>query len=488
MLHAPNASIVAAEPRNASPVGTPAAAVSAVESGRPATFTGVSRAVAVSGRGTGWVVAAIVVALCWLLGGLVDTSGVAYGQTVPTASAVSTSAGSTAKRRPQLAGDGSGIFMVWEESNGTTNGTDLYYAWRDSATGTWTAPTQIVAYDPARWSSSSVVNEWYAHITLDGNGHLHMAYAQRAGSTTGAYYMVGKHTGGGALSWSAPRRLDYANYTTLTAGSLYNQDSTRLLVLGPSGGYSAVGYVLWTGNSGNKMNVTRVGYDSGANTTAWMDATPFANPATTVAGPVAVLDMGDGATLQLVYGTRNTSAGNLFFGAPFTLATNTWGTQRNLANNNAEDCSQGGCQGATAARDGSGNTWISAGFDTSAEHSLQTTSHDGASGSPATIADTPKTGRQPVIMHDAAGTGNMYVLYSLCTYVSAGTCTGKDTYYRSYSAGAWSAAVPVGPTTGEQKDLAGIMLGGDLYAAWVGTNQGGVGTGDQVYFLVVPAP
>ena len=472
-----------------------------------------------SRRRGAWPIAALVVAVCWLVGRLGDPQGVAFGQTgpgtVPSGPVkVSASAGTVAKRRPQLAFDSASrvVYMVWEE--GTGNSTDLYYSWRDPSTGNWDTPRQVTSNaDAARWPSGT--GEFFPHIQVDPNGNLHVVFgAERSGTIgRGAYYTVGSNLTAqpaGSESWTTPLRLDCTT-AACTSGSLQNLDNTRLYVRDdpgstPGGVYPAVGYVLWTGNTdgSNKLRLSRVGYNGGTVTRIDPDLsggswTPLSNPVSTSVGPVAVLRI-DNSTLQLVYAGKNLASGNGFWGASLALNTGpgvgvSWSATRAfLAGTNGDDCSVAGCTGATAVRDSS-TTWIAANFDQTSPavaHAVQVTMN----GVAETLTDA-RAGRQPVIVYNSSGTGNMVLVYNQCTYVSASSCTSKDLYYRVHpSAGSWGAANATGPTTGEQRDIAALVVepdvpadvGPDLHYAWVGNSQSAAEPGDQVYFQVVQAP
>ena len=372
--------------------------------------------------------------------------------------------------------------MVWEEStNGAQNTTDLFYAWRDPATGTWSPAVQVPATDAVRFTGAA--DDFYARIQVDGADNLHVVYAekQQSGSTAqiSAYYLVGSSLKT-APSWTTPRRIDPP------ATYLYAPDDVRLYVYDGDPtlpAYASVGYVLWTGTAANTVNLSRVGYAAGA--TTLVDAAPIANPQSIVAGPVAVLPQ-DATHLYMVYATKNTKAGNQFYGASLTLSGGppTWqNPATQLVGDFAVDCAQSGCPGASAVRDAAGATWVAANWDSSG-HKLQVTRNNGAATS-TTFDHTPKAARQPEIVFDST-TGTLITVYTVCNYGSPTSCTSSDLAYRKYTGAAWSAAAMLSPTTGEQKDVAAIAAGNNLYLAWVGTNQGV--SGDQVYFNVVANP
>jgi hypothetical protein len=373
--------------------------------------------------------------------------------------------------------------MVWEEATGTTQNTaDLYYSWRDPGTGTWSAAAYaaaIPATDTSRFTGAT--DDFYSRVQVDGAGNLHIVYAEKQSSpaATSAYYIVGKSLKT-APSWTTPLRIDPS--TTY----LYAVDDVRLYVYDsdPSlPAYSAVGYVLWTGTAANTINISRIGFAGGA--TTLVDAAPVANPQSMVAGPVSIVPQ-DATHLYMVYATKNTTAGNQFYGASLTLGggTPTWqATATQLVGDFALDCAQSGCPGGSAVRDGSGATWVAADWD-STGHKIQVTRYNGTASS--TVFDSgARSGRQPVIVYDSS-TASLITVYDICTYVNVTTCTSSDLAYRKYSAGAWGSAITVSPTTGEQKDPAAIYSGGQLYLAWVGTGQGI--TGDQIYFQVITSP
>ena len=451
-----------------------------------------------------WLVASLAVLGVWLLGSLVDRTTVAYGQTVPGApQQISSTASNIPKRRPQLTADPAtgGIYMVWEEGVTSTNNSNLYFAYRDPGTGTWTAPSLVA--NPAsvnyagRWGAvGTLVNETHAHIHTDPAGNLHVVYAaERMGSIgKGAYYTVGTGTTNpGTASWTDPVRIDMTTYAPAAAGYLLNLDNTRLFVRSdPAAVYGSVGYVLWVGNNGNQLRLTRVGYGPAHAPVTPLDAAPLTNPVSTSVGPVAVLEV-DANTLELVYAGTNLQTGNGFWSAPLALnggAAPTWGARVNVAGANGNDCNISVCNGGTAMRDAAGNTWVVANYDVTTTHGAQTTAHDGTAQVFAEIlSDAPKTGRQPVTVLDTTGASTgVILLYNHCTYVSASSCTGRDIAYRVYSGGAWGAANVTGATTGDQLDIAATMIGDDLFYVWVGQNQGGAGTGQQAYFHWVQDP
>ena len=460
--------------------------------------------------GLPWLIAAVLVLAVWLLGSLVDRSGIAYGQTVPGAPvAVSVSAATVAKRRPQLAADPvtGGVYMVWEEgATGSANGSNLYFAFRDPGTGTWSAPSLVIqpAFTYAARFGGLGVNETHAHVQVDPAGNLHVVYAvERTGGIggRGAYYTVGTGTTApGTASWTDPVRLDMVTYAPASNGYLYFSDNTRLFVrTDPAGAYTAVGYVLWTGNNGNQLRMTRVGYGPAHAPVTPLDAAPLSNPITTNVGPVAVLEI-DANTLQLVYAGSSLQTGNGFWAAPLALnggGAPSWGTRANVAGVNGNSCNIESCQGATAVRDDSGNVWVAANYDSGSAHNIQVTAHDAVPLNNTNVTMTiivdhpiPRAGRQPVIAFEQnAPTTTIVLLYNQCTYSTASSCPGKDMYYRALTGGAagdWSPAYATGSTTGEQQDLTAVLVGDDLYYAWVGVNQSG--TGQQAYFHWVYAP
>ena len=459
-----------------------------------------------------WLVASVVVLVVWLIGSLVDRTGVAFGQTVPGApQTVSTSANTVQKRRPQLAADPAtgGVYMVWEEGLTGTNNSNLYYAYRSPATGNWTAPSLVV--DPATvnyagrfGAAGTLVNETNAHIDVDPAGNLHVVYAAARGGVIGigAYYTVATAaTNPGTVNWTAPVRLDKSSYTPSVDGYLLNADNTRLFVGSDPGaaGYAAVGYVLWVGNNGNQLRLTRVGYGPHGPVTP-LDSAPLSNPITTSVGPVAVLEI-DNATLQLVYAGSSLSTGNGFWGAPLQLnggAAPTWGLPADsqyrafLAGTNGNDCNVTSCLGASAVRDDALRTWIASNYDVGTTHNVQATLHDGTPAAPPLSVENfsdPNAGRQPVIVFDTNGpTTKAVVLYNQCSYVSTSSCTAKDMYFRVHDGTTWGSANLTGNTTGDQQDLTAVMVADDLLYAWVGVNQAGTGTGQQVYFHGVQSP
>ncbi|HEV2124715.1 MAG TPA: hypothetical protein VGW38_18365, partial [Chloroflexota bacterium] len=405
---------------------------------------------------------------------------------------VSANANSVIKRRPQLAVIPSGpsagtVFAVWDEElegTSTNNGLQLLYAWRSPA-GVWSTPQVIPATDTARWSAATRVSDWYPRIGVDADGNLHIAYAERYQTSStaevSAYYIVGQNANSGAPSWTTPVRIDPAG------GYLYALDDIRVHVgTDPGGTYSAVGYVLWTGNSGNRVNLSRLGYQTGTNSLTLVDVAPVVEPNNVVAGPVGINSV-DAATLQLVYASKNSTNGNTFYAANLALSGSavTWNTGTNVAGNLAIDCSHTGCFGASAANDGAGNTFVAANWDVSTTHRVQVTHHNGASGWPIYLEHSGLSTRQPAVVHDASS-GKIIVVYNTCTYVSSSSCTGRDIWYRTYAAGVWSAPILLSPVTGEQMDITATAQGGSLYLAWLGRNQ--TGTGDQMYFQVVSVP
>jgi hypothetical protein len=469
-----------------------------------------------------WLLATIAVLAAWLLGSLVDRTGVAYGQTVPGApQQVSTTAGNIQKRRPQLAADPvtGGVYMVWEEGSASTNtsnsNSNLFYAYRSPVTGNWTAPSQIVDNTVAggaagnyggRWGAvGTLINETHAHIQVDSAGNLHVVYAAWRGNLSpGAYYTVGTAAATGAANWTAPVRLDMVSYSAATAGTLAAQDGTRLFVRDDPAGAAGVmfGYVLWAGNTGNDLRLTRVQYGPG-HAVALPDAAPFSNGVDTSAGPVAVLEV-DSDTLQLVYAGTNSDTGNGFWAWPVDLdATGvpSWAppAQRaSIAGVNGGECNAAGCTGATAVRDDLGNVIVAANYDVGGAHTIQVTSHDGTPGTPpaaadvATFASDTRHGRQPVIVYDLTVPTTMpIVLYNQCTWgtgtTSTANCAAKDISDRVRSGGVWGAANLTGNTTGEQQELTAVMVGDDLLYAWVGFGQTGSGT-YHIFFHGVQSP
>ncbi|HET7770383.1 MAG TPA: hypothetical protein VFN74_16530 [Chloroflexota bacterium] len=400
------------------------------------------------------------------------------------------------KRRPQLAmaPDGT-LFAVWdEEAEGTAaqNGLELYYAWRTPGSGAWSAPRAIPATDRGRWPAPQKVSESHARIHVDDAGNLHVAYGAALRPVSGvtqqsAYYVVGRDLTGATPAWTAPARID-------PAGSyLAAQDGVRLVVRpDPAGAHDALGYVLWVGGTGNPTSLTRIGYQSATHSLAVVDPVPVVNPQNLSAGPVAALAAGDpaldGDALRLVYAAKNGTSGNYYYGASLALAPDggtAWQSPAvGLSTNVSDDCAVSGCLGATAALDTQGVLWLAAHWD-SGTHTVRLTRHDGLT-SPITLDHGALTTRQPVVTIDPA-TGRLYLLYATCTYASASTCTGRDLWYRSFADGTWSAPVLFGPAAGEQLDATGVAFNGQLHILWVGRNQTGSLTGDQVYYLGVPA-
>jgi hypothetical protein len=470
------------------------------------------------GRLTSWLVASVAVLAIWLLGSLVDRTGVAYGQTVPAAPQQVSAVGNTAvKRRPQLAADPSsgGVYMVWEEGSASTNATsgsnsNLYYAYRSQTTGNWTPPSPLfnpatVDYSP-RWAVTTLVNETHAHIQVDSAGNLHVVYAAWRGSFfPGAYYTVGTATGPGTLSWTAPVRLDMVTYTPPDVGAnsyLAAYDATRLFVRDDPAGTPGVkmGYVLWAGNAGNDLRLTRVRYDGTATPPVTLpDTAPISNGVDTSAGPVAVLEI-DNNTLQLVYAGTNSQTGNGFWAWPFDLNGGGFPFWRpvaeraDIAGANSGDCGASGCLGATAVRDDASNTWVAAHYDVGAAHTIQLTVHDGdpdALAQSVTTLSDPRAGRQPVVVYDLTlPTTNALLVYNQCTYVSTSSCSAKDIYYRVHDGTTWGPANLTGLTSGDQQDLTAVMVGDDLMYAWVGVNQTGSAspTGQHIWFHGVQSP
>ena len=465
-----------------------------------------------------WLLATAAVVAVWLVGSLVDRTGIAFGQTVPGApEQVSTTAGNVQKRRPQLAADPAtgGVYMVWEEGSASTNtsnsNSNLFYAYRSPVTGSWTAPGPLL--DPltvdysGRWGPvGTLVNETHAHIRVDSAGNLHVVYAAWRGNLSpGAYYTVATAaTDPSTVSWTAPVRLDKVTYAPSVDGSLAAQDGTRLFVRDDPAGAAGVmfGYVLWAGNAGNDLRLTRVQYGPG-HTVTLPDAAPFSNGVDTSAGPVAVLEI-DNDTLQLVYAGTNSDSGNGFWAWPADLdgaGVPTWAPQAQraaIAGANGGECNATGCTGATAVRDDAGNVIVAANYDVGGAHTIQVTQHDGTPGTPPAASDVAefssdtRAGRQPVVVYDlTAPTTTALVVYDQCTWGTGTTttanCTAKDIYYRVRSAGAWGTANITGNTTGEQQDLTAVMVGDDLLYAWVGFGQAGAGT-YHIYFHGVQSP
>lgn len=460
-----------------------------------------------------WLVAALVVSICWLLGALANPSGDAFALgagTVPSGPVkVSASAGTTAKRRPQLAYDAVSrrTYMVWEEGAG--NNSSLYYSWRDPGSGAWAAPALVGANwagtattinpDTARWTGATAVGKFYAHADVDPSGNLHVVFAAERSGTIGKglYYTVWDP---GGATWSLPARVDCTTAAACTGTTgLLNQDNNRLFVRSdPSLGYGAMGYVLWTAAADGQLKLTRVGYSAG--TATRVPEAAIVNPAGAITqiAPVAVVEK-DGTTLQLVYVVKNTGStggsGNGFFVAPLNLGVEppSWGARTYVAAANGDECGGAVCTGATAAWNGASVT-VAANLDfttPTATHAIQVTASDGSASE--TLTDT-RAGRQPVVVPYDTATGDLVLVYAQCTYVSSSSCTSKDLYFRVKSGGVWdSAGNATGPTTGEQKDIAAVIANPDvtsvdLHYAWVGNAQSAAEPGDQVYFDIIQAP
>ena len=132
---------------------------------------------------------------------------------------ISASASGVLKHRPQLARAADGtVFAVWEEEtegSAAQNGAELHYAWRDAATGSWSAPARIPATERTRWPPPQKATAWCPRIQLDGAGYLHVTYNARVQPTSGivqtsAYYIVGEDLTGAAPSWTTPVRIEPA--------------------------------------------------------------------------------------------------------------------------------------------------------------------------------------------------------------------------------------------------------------------------------------
>ncbi len=398
---------------------------------------------------------------------------------------VSISAGTTLKYRPQLAVAGDGTaYLVWEEDGGGANNVDLYYAWRQPATGTWSAPAPI---PPAALPG---VNEQHPHLQVDSAGNLHLLFTRNEAHLN-LYYVVGRQLTSGSPSWSS------AVLVTPSAGGLYGWDSARFVVRSDpvAGRYDAVGYVVWAGTSGSpssQLYLTRVGYQGSTNSLSLVDPTPVAVSPTVLAAPVAVVNQ-DATHVQLVYASQGNGYSNTFWGNRLTLVAGSdalsWqNPPATLATNAAEDCNPADCPGATGTLDGAANLWVAADFDSSNLnlHRAQVTRYNGSRTSWYIGVNGPDlTPRRPVAVYDTT-TGKVIVVHNVCTYTGVQSCTGRDVWYQVYDGTSWLTPVRLGPDTGEQQDLTAAAAGGQLYVAWVGANE--AGPGQELFFGLVPSP
>ena len=426
-----------------------------------------------------------------------------------TIETLSTSANSMLKHRPQLAvGSDGTVYAVWDENTdgavNVNNGYNLYLSYRNPGSGSWSTPLLIPATDRARWPAGTYpyVNDWYPRIALDTSNNLHIAYSERYQPTSGTtrlgvYYIVAENPNTGAPTWSSPKQIDTFTDTsrptptaTATAGpgdtnALYNQDDIRFYVQSAGGsGSDSTAYFLWTGTDNSRTYLSRAYYANGTNTITLLDDPARTNPGfngtpTPVAGGPVGINQTGASTLQLIYASKNTTAGgNTIHSASFDESALTWSTSSTFVGNLADDCSISGCTGATTAY-GNSVSYVAANWDVSiagtptpTNHRVQVTMNNGTASS-IFVEHTGTSTRQPVVVYEPI-TGKVVVLYNTCTYVSASSCTGRDIWYRTFDGATWSSPTLLSPTTGDQLEITAVAPGqtvggvnGAVHVTWV---------------------